>query len=67
VAAAQLTRPAFEIAGVERVEIHCDVANTRSAEIARRLGYRLDRIDHVPITAPGEQGLLMIWIRTAEA
>ena len=62
VAAAALTGTAFGIDGVERVEIHCDVANTRSAEIARRLGYELDRIDPVPITAPGEQGLLMIWI-----
>ena len=62
VAAAELTRTALELDGVERVEIHCDVANTRSAEIARRLGYELDRIDPAPITAPGEQGLLMIWI-----
>jgi RimJ/RimL family protein N-acetyltransferase len=61
-AAAALTQTAFAIDGVERVEIHCDVANTRSAEIARRLGYELDRIDPVPITAPGEQGLLMIWV-----
>ncbi|MET0460197.1 MAG: GNAT family protein [Ilumatobacteraceae bacterium] len=62
VAAAALTDAAFAIDGVERVEIHCDVANTRSAAIARRLGYELDRIDPVPMTAPGERGLLMIWI-----
>jgi len=62
VAAGVLTDVAFGIDGVERVEIHCDVANTRSAEIARRLGYALDRVDAVPVTAPGEEGRLMIWV-----
>jgi RimJ/RimL family protein N-acetyltransferase len=38
---AALTRVAFEVDGVERMEIHCDPANHRSAAIPRRLGYGL--------------------------
>lgn len=38
-AAAGLTRVAFEIHGVERMEIRCDPANERSASVPRRLGY----------------------------
>lgn len=37
--AAALTRVAFEVDRVQRVEIHCDSANGRSAAVARRLGY----------------------------
>lgn len=36
---AALTRVAFEVDGVSRVEIHCDPANVRSANIPRKLGY----------------------------
>lgn len=39
--AAALTRVAFEVDGVDRMEIHCDPANVRSAAIPRRLGYEL--------------------------
>jgi RimJ/RimL family protein N-acetyltransferase len=47
---------------VRRVEIHCDEANTASAAIPRKLGYRLDRvIAHEP-EAPGESGRRMIWV-----
>jgi RimJ/RimL family protein N-acetyltransferase len=50
---------------VRRVEIHCDEANTASAAIPRKLGYRLDRvIAHEP-EAPGESGRRMIWVREA--
>src|SRR6478672_103701 len=38
---AALTRVAFEVDGVDRMEIHCDPANVRSAAIPRRLGYEL--------------------------
>ena len=38
-AVAALTRVAFEVDGVERVEIHCEPANERSAAVSRRLGY----------------------------
>ncbi|MFN2149949.1 MAG: GNAT family N-acetyltransferase [Anaerolineales bacterium] len=37
--AAALTRAAFEIEGMDRVEIHCDPANLGSAAIPRKLGY----------------------------
>jgi RimJ/RimL family protein N-acetyltransferase len=36
---AALTRVAFEIDRVSRVEIHCDPANVRSAAVPRKLGY----------------------------
>lgn len=39
---AALTRVAFEIDGVARVEIHCDPANVRSAAVPRKLGYTHD-------------------------
>jgi RimJ/RimL family protein N-acetyltransferase len=48
---------------VTRVEIHCDEANTRSAAVARRLGYRLDRVEPRPVRAPAESGRGMVWIK----
>jgi RimJ/RimL family protein N-acetyltransferase len=36
---AALTRVGFEVDGLERMEIHCDPANVRSAAIPRKLGY----------------------------
>ena len=38
-AVAALTRVAFEVDRVERVEINCEPANVRSAAVPRRLGY----------------------------
>ncbi len=62
-AAGALTDLALALPGIERVEIHCDEANTASAAIPRRLGYRLDRIeDRVP-EAPAESGRRMIWVK----
>jgi RimJ/RimL family protein N-acetyltransferase len=61
-AVALLTRAAFTVDGVDRVEIHCDEANIRSAAIPERLGYRLDRIEDDEIATPGETGRSMIWI-----
>jgi len=64
-AAEALTSVALVLPGVRRVEIHCDGANTASAAIPRKLGYRLDRvIAHEP-EAPGESGRRMIWVREA--
>ncbi len=37
--AGALTRVAFEIDRVDRVEIHCDPKNARSAAVPRKLGY----------------------------
>jgi RimJ/RimL family protein N-acetyltransferase len=41
-ASAALTKAAFEIFNVERVEIHCDPGNLASAAIPRKLGYTLE-------------------------
>jgi RimJ/RimL family protein N-acetyltransferase len=62
-AARELTRIALGLDGIERVEIHCDEANVRSAAVPRRLGYRLDRIEEGAIAAPAESGRDMIWIK----
>ena len=61
--AAALTDIALSLPGVTRVEIHCDEANTRSAGVARRLGYRLDRVEPRPVRAPAESGWAMVWIK----
>jgi RimJ/RimL family protein N-acetyltransferase len=63
-AARALTTVALAIDGVIRVEIHCDEANQRSAAVARRLGYRLDRIEVDHVSAPGDLGRSMIWVWT---
>ncbi len=56
---AALTRVAFEVDGVDRMEIHCDPANVRSAAIPRRLGYELaDGLD-------GNGHLVFRMLRTA--
>ena len=65
-ASAALTSVALMLDGVDRVEIHCDAANGPSAAIARKLGYRLDRIEERRPEAPGESGRLMIWVRERE-
>ena len=61
-AAAALTEAALALPDVDRVEIHCDEANVRSAAVPRRLGYRLDRIEDADVTAPAETGRSMIWV-----
>jgi hypothetical protein len=47
------------------VEIRCDEANTVSASVARRLGYRLERIEDAETGAPGgdwsQHGLAHGW------
>lgn len=59
--AAMLTEAAFGVPEIARAEIHHDKANTASAEIPRRLGYRLveERPDHVE--APAEIGVDCAW------
>jgi RimJ/RimL family protein N-acetyltransferase len=61
-AARVLTPVALELSGTRRVEIHCDEANTASAAIPRKLGYRLDRVEAHEREAPGERGRRMIWV-----
>ena len=61
-AARALTPVALELSAGRRVEIHCDEANTASAAIPRKLGYRLDRVEAHEREAPGERGRRMIWV-----
>ena len=58
-----ITAVALALPGVSRAEIHCDAANAASAAIARKAGYLLDRVEEREPEAPGESGLLMIWVR----
>jgi RimJ/RimL family protein N-acetyltransferase len=60
-AAAALTTAGLALPGITRTEIHCDRANTRSAAVPRRLGYRLDRIEPDEPQTPAEIGLSMVW------
>jgi RimJ/RimL family protein N-acetyltransferase len=59
--AAMLTEAAFSIPDLARVEIHHDKANSVSAKVPKRLGYRLveERPD-LP-EAPAEVGIDCIW------
>jgi RimJ/RimL family protein N-acetyltransferase len=61
-AAKALTEAAWSLPHTERVEIHCDPANVRSAAIPRQLGFRLERVLDHPIEAPGQTGKSMIWV-----
>jgi RimJ/RimL family protein N-acetyltransferase len=61
-AARALTDAAWDLDDIERVEIHCDVANVASAAVPAHLGYRHDRTVDRPVATPGETGRLMIWI-----
>ncbi len=64
-AARALTRAAFSLPGVERVEIHCDQSNRPSAGVAEKLGYVFDRTEPKEPAAPGETGRFMIWVRSS--
>jgi RimJ/RimL family protein N-acetyltransferase len=61
--ASRLTEIALALPGIQRVEIHCDEANVRSAAVARRLGYRLDGVEPRPVRAPAESGRGMVWAK----
>jgi RimJ/RimL family protein N-acetyltransferase len=61
--ASRLTDIALALPGIERVEIHCDEANVRSAAVARRLNYRLDSVEPRPVRAPAESGRAMVWVK----
>lgn len=61
-AASALTSAGLRLPGVSRMEIHCDAANHASAGVPRRLGYRLERIENRPPTAPRETDAHMIWV-----
>lgn len=62
-AARAITEVAESLPDIQRVEIHTDEANVRSAAIPPKLGYRLDRVDERIPQAPAETGRLQIWVR----
>ncbi len=62
-AAEAMTAVALAMPDIARVEIHCDAANAASAAVARKLGFRLDRIEERRPEASGESGRLMVWTR----
>ncbi|MEV0263260.1 GNAT family N-acetyltransferase [Streptomyces sp. NPDC050617] len=67
-AATALVRQGFQLAGIERLEIHHDAANLASGAVARRLGFtEVERIRAAegPV-APGEVGIDVIWRMTAD-
>ncbi|MFE3796846.1 hypothetical protein [Nocardia tengchongensis] len=53
----------FEAITTSFEHLQCDAANLRSAAVARRLGYRLDRVAPRERRAPAESGHGMYWIR----
>lgn len=60
--AAALSRVALEVHKVDRVEIHCDPANVRSAAIPRKLGFVLEGTLGRRVVGPdGSPRDAMIW------
>lgn len=61
-ATAALTRVAVERHGVACVEIRCDARNLRSAAVARRLGYRLEKtLANELVATDGSLRDTMVW------
>ena len=61
-ASAALTRAAFDLLNVMRVEIHCDPANTASAAVPARLGYTNDGTLRLRlVNSDGELRDEMVW------
>lgn len=59
---AALTRVAFEVDGVRRVEIHCDPENVRSAAIPEKLGFTHEAtLRKRPVEGSDEPRDTMIW------
>ncbi len=64
---AALTRVAFEVHGVERLEIRCDPRNRPSARVAEKLGYIHRRtLYRNKIDAEGRPRDTMVWSLDAE-
>ncbi len=61
-AVAALVRVYFEVERLERVEVHCDEENARSASIPRRLGFRHDgTLRERSERGDGSRGGRMVW------
>lgn len=57
-----LTKVGFEIEGLDRIEIHCLVANERSRQIPQRLGYQHEAtLRNRGEDGQGNKGDAMIW------
>ena len=62
-----LTKVAFEIDEVERIEIHCDPVNVHSAKIPEKLGFTMDGvIRRSTIHLEGKLRDTMIWTLLSE-
>jgi len=61
-----LTTAAFTLDGIDRVEIHIDEANTRSAGVPLALGFALAGSAPDTAVAPGESGIECRWTMTRE-
>ena len=62
-AARALTAAAFGwLPEVQVVEIHVDEANTVSARVPAKLGYRIGRREQRERSAPGQTGRFVIWL-----
>ncbi len=65
--AAALTKVAFEINRVKRVEIHCDPANLRSAAVPGKLGFVQEAtLRQRMLTADGQPRDAMLWTLLAD-
>ena len=60
-AAGLLTEAALSLPEITHVEIHTDKANTASAGVPRRLGYRVAAKRPDGRHAPGEVGIEYVW------
>ncbi|MER5371301.1 GNAT family N-acetyltransferase [Streptomyces sp. NPDC002722] len=67
-ATAALVGQGFQLAGIDRIEIHHDAANPASGAIALRLGFTEIERTQVPEgpVAPGEVGINVVWRMTAD-
>lgn len=65
-AAGALTRVGFELLRLQRMEIHCDVANVRSAAVPARLGYTHEATLRRRTPAGTEPHDLMVWTLFAD-
>ena len=65
--AAALTKVAFEVHGVDRVEIHCDPANVRSAAVPKKLGFAHEAtLRRRTLSGDGGRGDSMVWTLFAQ-